>query len=169
MPPIVEFGSPVQRAKSNEKESFWHIPVTIYPRLWKKFGPATLYNCAFYLEEYDGDAPRERIRLYVGDWAFENPVEIGHLEEGKVLLIPVVWRSEEKGEGNAYIADSRFFVKNEFAYPVPPDRKIHRYRLSVVSGKFTSESSHFYRLRIPQSSSNGHFVLELEYKGRTSR
>lgn len=168
LPPVINFGSPVQRSKK-ERESFWHIPVMIQPRLFKTIGPATLYNCEFYLHEYDETTRRDGIRLYVGDWGFEQPGTVGNLTAGKVLLVPVAWRSEEQGEGNGYIADSRFFVKDERAYPILPDRKIHRYKIVLYSGKFTRESPHFYRLRVPQSRSNGHFVLELEYRGRTSR
>jgi hypothetical protein len=168
LPPVINFGSPVQRSK-NEQESFWHISVTIRPRLFKRIGPAVLFNCQFYLHEYEGNVCINKILLSVGDAAFVNPSLQGNLIAGEVTLVPIAWRSEVEGGGNGYIADTRFFEKKERAYPIPPDRKKHFYKLVMGSGKFACESPHFYRLRVPRSPSNGHFVLELDYQGIVSQ
>lgn len=168
MPPIINFGSPVQRSK-NEKESLWQVPVVIYPRILRKIGPATLPGCFFYLDAYEGDKCTNRILLSVGDVAFSNPTPLGNLIAGEVALVPIAWRSEEIGEKCGFIADRRFFEKKERAYPLPPDRKKRRYRLRVKSGRWERQSPHFYLLRVPESASNGHFVLEIEYEGAGSQ
>src|SRR5688572_22299365 len=107
MPPVVKFGSPVQRSKK-ENESLWHIPVTI--QLSYKVGPTSLGDCAFYLDKYEGRGRVDKIALMVGDAAFTSVSERAHLVIDRVFLVPIAWRSEESdGDMNGYITDTRYF------------------------------------------------------------
>lgn len=168
----VSFGAPVQRAKEDqENESFWHIPVTLHSDPENK-GRDILPGCEFYLNEYNPQGTiTNQIPLMIGDAAFDNEfVKQKDLVRGKTYLVPVAWRFEQEKTKQGYITDTRFFRKaRELRYPLEPDRRKHRYRLSVMSGEIEHFSPHFYLLRVPKSYTNGQFVLEIEYEGKGSR
>jgi hypothetical protein len=136
MPPVVEFGCPVQRAK-NEGEAWWHVPVKIYPFIFKFIGPATVANCQAFLDLYRGDTVENSIRLAWGDMMLESPREFEMLRKGHVSLIPIAWRSENDSDKNGYFTDTRFIAHNrEKSYPIKNDRDKYRFRLRVKSGSF---------------------------------
>lgn len=166
MPPVIDFGSPVQRQK-DEAECHYHVPIKIFPRL--KIGPATLGGCWIYMDRYEGDEIIDKIRLCWGDTAFEPVSNATALINGQVALVPIVWRSENNNERRAFITDMRFFDKKEKYYPLLPDRAKHRFKLRVKCGKFERTSDHFYLIRVPVGTSNGHFTVEIEYEGEGSR
>ena len=166
MPPVVVFGSPVQRSKE-EAESLWHIPATLHRSY--RVGPTTLDDCAFYLDEYEGNECVISMPLMVGDVSFTSLQERVQLVTDRVFLVPVAWRSEKDGDMCGYITDTRYFIHKKRFHLLSPDRKKHRYRLRVKYGNQSQISPHFYLLRVPTISSNGHFVLEIEYEGEGSR
>lgn len=164
MPPIVEFGSPVQRAKTRG-QSFWHVPIKIYPRVFKRVGPATLSHCRVYLDLYRGDDIANKIRLGFGDMYTDQPKKEETLQAGRPLLIPVVSRSEDSNDGRATIADLAFHNSEGTPNLVENDRKKNKFRLRVKSGKDEWVSPHFYIIRVPIEPSNGQFSVEIEFEG----
>lgn len=159
MPPWIEFGSPVQRARSdNEAESFWHVPVRVWPMLFKRMGPGEIYGCRAFLE-FDG----KEIPLYWGDWKFGKCYAAASLTKGVPEMIPVIYRSEADKDRNAYIADSRFHEQGTRHYPVLPDREKHLCRLIIRRGTKRYASPHRYVIRVPKGRGNGHFTMEIEY------
>lgn len=167
MPPVIDFGSPVQRQK-DEADCHYHIPIKIYPCLLKKIGPATLGGCWVFMDRYNGSNLIDRIRLCWGDAAFESTREEVALRKEHVVLVPIVFRSEKDNERRAFITDSRYFLKNERPYPLDANRSKHRFKLRVKSGGFESTSPNFYIIRVPVGRSNGHFTVEIEYEGEGS-
>jgi len=163
MPPVVEFGAPVQRGR-REEESFWHIPVTIHPRIFRRIGPAALYEVEIYLDEYRGEEVINKIRLCWGDAKFENPTTTTFLRRGDIKLVPVVIREEEESDGSAYVTDIRYFEHRERVVKLAADRRKHRYRLRVKSGTYETASKHIYVIRVPRTWTNGQFSLEIEYE-----
>src|SRR5438105_2253712 len=108
MPPAIEWGSPVQRAKG-ESESFWHIPVSTHPgRPWsvwpRKWGPASVPACEISLQKFDGQTPGQ-FRLCWGDAFFGEPTTITSLRLGHTVLVPIAFRSEGEEGGKAYWAE----------------------------------------------------------------
>lgn len=171
-PPLVSFGSPVQRSK-DETQSFWHVPISL-KRLFGidhpirvRLGSGQLPNCRAYCDIYDGDRIRESIRLMWGDAVFSKAGETATLLVGETLLVPVAWRRE--GDANAYICDTRYLLKDEKHHPIAGDRKKLRFKLRVQSRSWANRSQHFYNIRVPTVSSNGHFVCEIEYDGEGTR
>jgi hypothetical protein len=167
MPPAIEWGSPVQRAKG-EGESFWHIPVNIHPgRRWaewpRKFGPATVHACEVHLEKFDGDAPAN-FQLCWGDAFFvgEKATPVTTLRRGHPALIPIACRSEREDGSRAYWAEQRMFSRGERALSIKSDRLKRYFRLQIRSGSYCRTSS-FYQLRVPLLGSNGHFTVEKVY------
>lgn len=125
LPPTVSFGSPVQRAKTLE-ESWWHIPVNV-ARKWR-VGPDEIFNVRAYAELLRGGSVSQTLRLYWGDAQFEKVSAHGHLEAGRVSLLPVVWR-HEGSDPFAYITDQEFFSKDVKKHRIGPDRVKHKLRL----------------------------------------
>jgi hypothetical protein len=163
----VHFGAPVQRSKEGPI-SHWSVPIKIDERKIKEPSPTKIYPCELYLDGYqDGKSKKgaEGIRLWVGDVGLGGVTERTDLAAGSLHLVPIAWRSEEGDDKNGYITDGRFFrgVK-PYEYPVWPNREKQRYHLRVKSAFFNCVSPHCYFLRVPTSSSNGHFVLEMEHK-----
>jgi hypothetical protein len=164
MPPRIDFGSPVQRAKS-ELESFWHVPIKLHPRWW--IGTSSLVNCRAYLDVYEGGHCKERIRLCWGDQTYKEREDYEHLRRGHVSLAPVAWRTELGEDRNGYFADARLVKSDqqERVHPISNTRVKYRFRLRIKSETFWAESPHFYQVRCPPISSNGHFIVEIEYEG----
>ena len=166
MPPVAEFGCPVQRGK-HDGESFWHIPVQIFPRLWKKIGPATISPCKVYMDRYSGDQKTDSIQLGWGDMHFEDGKAEELLQKGRVVLVPIVWRSELGDDTNAYIADLNFLRdRSQLVRSIAGDRKKNKFKLRVKSGaSWEKTSAHLYMIRVPDAQSNGQFSVEMEYEG----
>lgn len=120
LPPVVVFGSPVQREK-NEANSYWHIPVQI-KRRWK-IGPSTLPRCQAFLDRYQGDSPVDKIRMAWGDKVFGNTVETVTLVVGEVLLVPIACRSEEGDDRRGYISSLSYILHDNIEKSLEPDRK----------------------------------------------
>ncbi len=168
-PPIIEFGSPVQRSK-NEQESMWHVPIKLRRRIWGKIGPATLSLCRVFLDQYDGDKKTRSIRLCLGDTiTFEMPKEETLLTR-RVVLVPVAFRSEAGDDLDAYFLDMRYFQYGIKSWPIPSGHQKHKFKLRVQSQELKDRhSSHFYMVRCPDGKSNGHFTVEIEYEGEGSQ
>jgi hypothetical protein len=165
LPPRVHFGSPVQRSK-DQNICYWHIPISLQRCL--KIGPGELPHCHVYLDRLDGDRITEKIKLHWGDAWFGVTGESATLTT-QVLLVPICWRSNADNNRIAYIADGRFISDREKAYPLQPDRKKHRFRLRIKSGKKSNISLHVYQVRVPDVTDNGHFTVEIEYEGEGSQ
>lgn len=163
MPPIIRFGSPVQRSKK-ETESYWHIPITIERLVWDAIGPAALSGCRVYLDIYEGTSCNNKLRMCWGDAVFGKTTETSGLRRGEVILVPIAWRSEDRG-GPAIFTDQHYLNTQDPQHPVKDDRSKYRFKLRVQAGKFQRMSPHFYLIRIPHSASNGQFILEIEYEG----
>jgi hypothetical protein len=167
LPPIVVFGSPVQRCK-NETESWWHIPVTLR-RKWGIGAPSLPSGCQVYLDRHSDEGGfNEAIRMRWGDAIFSETGDTATLVVGEPLLVPIVFR-QENNEGKAYITDARYLLGKDKPYPLAPDRKKIRFRLRVKVRGETFACSHPYIVRVPRVSSNGHFTCEVEYEGEGSR
>lgn len=167
MPPVIDFGSPVQRANPDkEHESHWHVPITIRPSV-PLIGPKDLSACEVYLDHYEvGQDNREHLMRW-GDLQFESqPRRIADLRHGHFELVPIAWRSELGGGGDGYITDAAFSLEERrFTIPIKSDQAWCCFKLRTKSGTFERESKHFYRIRCPQSASNGQFSVEVEYAG----
>ena len=165
LPPIISFGAPVQRGReSDESLSFWHIPISIKPRIFGAIGPAKLGPCEILLERIDAEGRvSDTIKLAWGDNKFSESFrdEIV-LQAGKARLVPVVARRE--GEDAAQIADVRYF-QNERPKPLQSDREKHKVRFCVcVLGKKYRDKK-LYLIRVPRGQGNNQFSLEIEYEG----
>lgn len=110
LPPIVEFGSPVQRA-TNLDESLWHVPVKVFPRLGRRIGPTDIPRCKAYLDLYEGGRCKDKIRLCWGDQTFDELGDYEQLRGRHVSLLPVAWRTEAGNDRNGYFVDVRL-IKN---------------------------------------------------------
>lgn len=164
MPPHVEFGCPVQRAKTAD-ESYWHIPVKIFPRIFKRIGFATLSPCRVYMDLYSGGAIKNKIQLGWGDMYFEDPRREEVLQKDRTLLIPIVWRSGRKEDTNAYIADLPLLRDGSSENAIPGDRQKHKFKLRVKRGPQEWVSPHLYFIRVPKEPGNGQFGVEIEFEG----
>ena len=164
MPPIIHFGSPVQRGKV-EAESFWHIPISIKGRFWN-IGPATLPGCRIFVDRYEADSKKEAIRMGWGDMTTEQPRQEELLRKHVVSLVPVAWRAEMGNDRDGYFTDTRFLEdRGDKYHPISSDRIKHKFKLRIKCGGFSRASPYFYVVRAPKSESNGHFVVEVEYEG----
>jgi hypothetical protein len=165
MPPIVSFGSPVQRSKS-ESESWWHVPISIRPKF--KIGPNQIPGCRVYVQLFDGDRLRGEFKMHWGDTHFETPKEAVTLVAGETVLVPITWRTENNDDRNAYLTDAEYFTSGHPKRVCPPDRAKRKFKLVLKSGTRRFESPHAYLIRVPGSRSNGNFLLEVEYEGSGS-
>ena len=167
MPPSIHFCSPVQRSKS-ESESFWHVPIRVFPKLFGWVGPRTITGCDVYLDLYRGGACTEKIRLGWGDAPFGAFSPRENVSGGYVWLVPVAWRSEIGDDRKGYFTDTRFIVDRQSSnrfHPIVNNRSKHLFKLRMKNGAFMKESPHFYQVRCPASVSNGHFTVEIVYEG----
>jgi hypothetical protein len=165
MPPVIQFGSPVQRSKA-ENQGWWHVPVTVMPR-WR-IGPAILPNASAFLDLYEGETRTRRLNMKWGDAAFqvsEKFRDFVALERGRVFLVPVALRREAPDALQAYITDRGFFRGPETTTSLPPDRRKRRFKLGVQHGNRRVLSDHFYIVRVPRGQSNSNFTVEMEYEG----
>jgi hypothetical protein len=162
LPPIVVFGSPVQRAKE-EDESYWHIPVTLRRR--GRIGPGKLAHCRVFLDEYQQGRVVHKIQMAWGDAVFKSTAEYATLTTDEVLLVPIAFRTETGNDRSGYIASLKYTIHKDSERVLQNDRKKFRFKLRVLNGKKTIMSPRVYQLRIPKGKSNGQFCCEIEYEG----
>jgi hypothetical protein len=139
LPPVVEFGSPSQRAK-DANESFWHIPVTVH----RKFGigPGEIPRAQIFLDVYENGQATQTIRLAWGDAVFTNIGESSTLVIHEKLLVPIAQRSETANDRLVGVASLKHLMhKTTSERLVAPDRKKFRFRLRLKAGKRNSSST----------------------------
>lgn len=165
MPAIVEFGSPANRCGANyEHQAHWHIPITLLRRMTR---PRIVTGCKVFADIYENDQKSQSIPLVWGDMMFfDKPAPQATLRWHEVEMVPIAWRSEQGGDANGYFTDATFFKdQRELNHSISCDRAWYRFKLRVQSGRFKSESPHFYRVHCPRARSNGQFTVEIEYEG----
>lgn len=168
MPPVVEFLAPSQRQKRDaEHISWWHIPVTVR-RKFRWIGPSSLPVGEFLLVFRDEDGSEMVLNMGVGDAVVRKTYARTALQEGEVVLVPIVKRDEKDEKKGALVTDARFLEKGQENYRFPNDRIKRVLRLRFKHGKKIHES-HPYILRVPITASNGQFTLECQYQGFGTR
>lgn len=163
MRPRVEFGAPQQRLNTpeNSAASWWHVPVLVKPA-WltrsKRIERATVR----LLRVEGGAGGREGIAMRWYSRDRDDGISEQTIEPGRVYLVPVVWR-DESDDRRAFITNENWMLDKPNKRKWPLEEGRHNYWIEIWSGAQKWRGTKYYRISVPNVSSNGRFTMHVHY------